>query len=279
MAKAIQIFLAHASEDKLQVRELHKKLHSKGFNPWLDEIDLLPGQNWQVEIPNAIRESDVFLGCLSKSSVAKQGYVQKEFRLALMSYASRPAEKIFFIPVKLDNCEIPRLQVPDLGIDIADFQWVELSSEDGFERLVRAIESVFDVFHPPGTENDRQLPFSKCRFEVNPKYSKTKRWMTLADVLVNLHSASATGHVYLIPSGLAPQSLGHTEILRSSAEALETKRAATEEFIKQNRDKDVEGKSFLMRTRVGECIAVYSRAYDRFLTEYVRTQSVIESED
>src|ERR1700758_1314875 len=134
---------------------------------------------------------DVFLACLSKTSVQKQGYIQKEFRLALDAYSERPPDKIFLIPVKLNECEIPRLQIPEIGINLADFQWLDLWRDDGFDRLVKAIESVIDVYHPPGTEKDRQLPFSRCEFEVSPRYSKTYRWKTLADVLVELHNTKA----------------------------------------------------------------------------------------
>lgn len=273
MGRAIQIFLAPASEDKSRVRLLHKQLAFKGFKPWLDEIDLLPGQQWRVEIPKAIRESDVFLACLSKTSVQKQGYIQREFRLALDTYSERPPGKIFFIPVKLDGCEIPRLQIPGLGLDLADFQWLELWRDDGFDRLIKAIESVIDVYHPPGTEKDRQLHFTPCKFEISPKYSKTYRWKTLADVLVELHNTKAIGDVYLIPSGAAPQRLRHTETLRNSPRAQDQKRAATEQFIEQYRDQVIDGKSFRMRTRRGECTAVYSSAYDRFLDEFARHQS------
>jgi TIR domain len=42
-----QIFLAHAKEDKKYVRDLYAKLKGLGFSPWLDEKDLLPGQNWK----------------------------------------------------------------------------------------------------------------------------------------------------------------------------------------------------------------------------------------
>ena len=68
-----RIFLCHANEDKPQVREVYQRLKAEGFQPWLDEIDLIPGQNWQVEIPKAIRESGIFLACLSRQSVQKQG--------------------------------------------------------------------------------------------------------------------------------------------------------------------------------------------------------------
>jgi hypothetical protein len=277
MGRAIKIFLAHASEDKSRVQLLHKQLISKSFQPWLDEIDLLPGQQWRLEIPKVIRESDIFLACLSKASVQKQGYIQREFRLALDTYAERPPGKTFLIPVKLDACEIPRLQMPELGVDLADFQWLELQRDDGFDRLVKAIKSVIDVYHPPGTEPDRQLPFISCKLEVSPKYPKTYRWKALADVLVELHNPKAIGDVYLIHSGAALQSLRHTETLRRSPQALDQKRAATKKFIEHYRDQVLDGKSFKIRPRRGEYLTVYSSVYDRFLDEFARQQGQQDS--
>ena len=47
-----QIFLCHASEDKAQVRKVYQCLKRiDGFEPWLDEEDLLPGQDWGLVIP------------------------------------------------------------------------------------------------------------------------------------------------------------------------------------------------------------------------------------
>jgi hypothetical protein len=274
MPKAIQVFLAHASEDKERLRRLHKDLAEAGFKPWLDEIDLLPGQNWQVEIQRAIRESDIVLACLSKASVQKQGYVQKEFRLALAACSERPPGKVFLIPVKLDSCEVPRIQIPDLALDMAQIQWVDLGREDGLERLMTAIRSVAEVYHPPGTETHRQEALTACKFEVNPKYAKRRRWAALADVLVDLRSAELSGSAFLIPSGAAPQSLRHTEVLRNSADALELKRAATVQFIRENQDRELDGKWFRMRTRSGEeMVTVYCAAYDLFLNGYARRRA------
>jgi hypothetical protein len=61
-------------------------------------VDLLPGVNWQVEIPKAIRLCDIFLVCFSTVSSTKSGYVQREFRQALSVYAQKAAGTIFFIP-------------------------------------------------------------------------------------------------------------------------------------------------------------------------------------
>lgn len=145
MAKTLRIFLAHASEDKSRVRQLYDKLKDKGFKPWLDKIDLLPGQNWRIEIPKAIRESDIFLACLSKRTVKKSGYINKELLIALDEYSERPNDKIFLIPVKLDDCQVPEVEIPELGTNLTHFQWVELWEEDGFQRLIKAIESLIEV--------------------------------------------------------------------------------------------------------------------------------------
>jgi two-component system cell cycle response regulator CtrA len=135
-----RIFLAHAREDKERVRQLYATLKASGFDPWLDEVDLLPGQNWKAEIERAIRDAGVFLACLSCISVAKEGYVQTEFRTALSVYSERPPGSIYLIPLKLDECEVPDMQIPQRGITMRDIHYVELWEESGTERLTEAIK-------------------------------------------------------------------------------------------------------------------------------------------
>ena len=137
---ARQVFLAHAVEDKKSVRDLYERLVAHGLRPWLDEVELLPGQAWQTEIKRAINESDVVLACLSRNSVRKNGWVQKEFRLALNAYAAKPFGTIYLIPVKLDEIETPDISIPDLGVSLRDIQWLDLSASGGFERLLEAIK-------------------------------------------------------------------------------------------------------------------------------------------
>ncbi|WP_013325751.1 toll/interleukin-1 receptor domain-containing protein [Gloeothece verrucosa] len=140
---SIQIFLAHASEDKPQVLELYNKLQDEGYKPWIDKEDLLPGQSWPEEIPKAIRNSDIFIACLSSTSVLKRGYIQREFRLALNFMAEMPAGQIYLIPLKLDECEVPDLQQVDYGIALKNIQWLDYWKPNGFERLLRTINNYF----------------------------------------------------------------------------------------------------------------------------------------
>ena len=147
-AKRPKVFLAHAREDKKRVRDLYTRLNDSRFNPWLDEIDLLPGQNWKVEIRKAILDAGVFLACLSSHSVAKQGYVQTEFKTALGAYSERPSGAIYIIPVKLDECELPDMQIPDRGITLRDIHYVELWEDSGVLQLTKAIRHALVTSYP-----------------------------------------------------------------------------------------------------------------------------------
>lgn len=165
MSDLIQVFLAHASEDKTHVRDLHSRLARDGFKPWLDELDLPPGSVWPEEIPKAIRASDVFLACLSTRSVHKQGYIQKELRLALVAYSERPPGEVFLIPVRLDDCEIPSLQLPELGIDLRHFQSLDLWEKGGYERLVQAIRDAADSRQRRPKKHPLQLGLERTHWE------------------------------------------------------------------------------------------------------------------
>ncbi len=135
----IQIFLAHANEDKETVLKLYEQLKEAGYRPWLDKKNLIPGQNWRSVIPKAIKDSQLFIACLSKRSIAKQGYVQNEFKIALNQLASLPPNSIYLIPLRLDECEIPDLRQDEYGLNLRDIQWLDYWEADGFENLERAI--------------------------------------------------------------------------------------------------------------------------------------------
>ncbi len=128
----LRIFLCHSSGDKPAVRNLYQRLSSDGFDPWLDEEKLLPGQQWKVEIPKAVKTSDVVIVCLSHKAINKSGYVQKEIKFALDKAEEQPEGTISLIPLKLEECDVPeRLQ---------RWHWVNLFEEKGYERLMRSLQ-------------------------------------------------------------------------------------------------------------------------------------------
>jgi outer membrane protein assembly factor BamD (BamD/ComL family) len=129
--RPLKVFLCHASGDKPAVRGLYQRLIRDGVDAWLDREKLLPGQDWQLEIPKAVRESDVVIVCLSNKSITKEGYVQKEIKFALDIATEKPEGTIFLIPARLEECNVP--------LQFASWQWVDLFESDGYERLMLSI--------------------------------------------------------------------------------------------------------------------------------------------
>jgi formylglycine-generating enzyme required for sulfatase activity len=169
----IQIFLAHASEDKPAVLALYNRLKQAGYKPWLDKKDLIPGQIWRDEIPKAIKASQIFLACLSAKSANKQGYIQRELRIALDTLGEMLPGTIFFIPMRLEECEIPDLRMSEVGLNLRDIHRLDYWEEDGFEQLERAIGYQFKL----EPEEPKQL-LSVFNFEivrVNAKGEQIKK--------------------------------------------------------------------------------------------------------
>jgi len=133
----LRVFLCHASQDKTHVRGLYQRLLAEPWiDPWLDEEKLLPGQDWNMEIEKAVEAADVVLVCLSQQSVSKEGYVQRELRFALDIALEKPEEVIFIIPLRLDECELPR--------KLRSWQYVDYfpaGNRDGaYQRLMQSLK-------------------------------------------------------------------------------------------------------------------------------------------
>ena len=124
--RRLRVFLCYASEDKNMVSDLYMRLELDRTEPWFDEKKLLPGQVWREEISRAVRNSDVVVVCLSKSAVTKEGYVQKEIKLALDIAEKKPKDTIFIVPVKLEECTIPKR--------LSHLHWVDLQENSSYGR-------------------------------------------------------------------------------------------------------------------------------------------------
>ena len=162
----IKIFLCHAKEDSKDVKELYRNLQKAGFNPWMDEIDILPGQDWNYEIQNAIKKSDFIIICLSNFSVNKSGYVNREIKWALDRYDEMQHGSIFLIPVRLEECSLPD--------HLSVVQCSDIFKDEGFERLVSAIKYQL-------SKKGIQLPGNNLNDEEQKNISLEGQWIDPAD--------------------------------------------------------------------------------------------------
>ncbi|HEV7238619.1 MAG TPA: TIR domain-containing protein [Thermoanaerobaculia bacterium] len=148
---ALQIFLSAARDDVEQVLPVYHALAAAGFRPWLDVQNLLPGQLWTKAIEQAIDESDLVLVFLSHSSVGREGFVQKELRMALQRMERRAVGDTFVIPVRLEDVEPPE--------SLRNLQWVDLFGVGGLEYLMQAVRMVAE--RPTAAVRKRRLRVAK----------------------------------------------------------------------------------------------------------------------
>jgi hypothetical protein len=149
----LRVFLCHSSSDKPKVRELHTRLSRDGFRPWLDEIDLIAGQDWKTEIRKEVYRTDAVLVCLSRSSISKDGFVQKEIKIALDVADEKVDGTIFIIPVRLEECRVPDR--------LGEKQWVNLFERHGYDDLIRALS--IRAAERRTSDSDRSVPINVGR--------------------------------------------------------------------------------------------------------------------
>lgn len=129
--KSKSIFLSYAREDENKASKVYDVLNNRGHKPWMDKRELVAGQDWKLEIRKAIERSQYFVALLSKKSVGKRGFVQKEIRFALDVLGEIPIGQIYFIPVRLEQCEVPQV--------IRDLHWIDLT-DDNYRDLFLSVE-------------------------------------------------------------------------------------------------------------------------------------------
>ncbi len=137
----MRIFISHAWEDKPLAKELAAL--TDFVDAWVDERELMGGQNLDPTIIRAIEDSHVFLVLLSRISIAK-AWVAKEVEWALDREAGK--DRVFVLPVLIDSgidlaaCAPPFAQFAErLYIDASD------RSEAGKDKARAAITNT--LFH------------------------------------------------------------------------------------------------------------------------------------
>ncbi|MFN8414656.1 MAG: SUMF1/EgtB/PvdO family nonheme iron enzyme [Anaerolineales bacterium] len=158
-SRPLRVFLCHSSNDKPAVRELYQKLRAEPWiEPWLDEEELYPGDDWDLAIEKAVENSDVVLVCLSNGSINKRGFVQKELRFALDVALEMPEETIFIVPLRLEECTPPR--------SLRDWQYADYfegQRERAWQRLLISLKKRADSL---GLESNIE-PSAKAKIAHN----------------------------------------------------------------------------------------------------------------
>ncbi len=126
-----KIFLSHSSVDKPFVRRLASRLKNDGFNVWLDEKELVPGDKLASKLAQAIESSKIFLIVISENSI-NSNWLKYELELALRKMVE---DDVRLIPILKGDVRLPdQLK----GIIYADFR---TKYKIGYKNLIRALDS------------------------------------------------------------------------------------------------------------------------------------------
>lgn len=145
-------FISYSHADKAFARRLHDQLQARGIRCWLDEHQLVPGQDIYDEVDRGIRLWDKVLLCCSNDSLSSW-WVDKEISTAFdkeqQLWKARGEKSLALIPLNLDGYMFTDAWQDGKAIPIKSRLAADFSGWDGddekfereFERLVKALRA------------------------------------------------------------------------------------------------------------------------------------------
>jgi hypothetical protein len=131
--QGIRVFLSYAQSDRQHARKLSEYLDAAGFQIFDPADELLPGDNWSLEIGRALDTSEAMVVLISPAGV-RSPWVQREIQYALGS--ERFQDRL--IPVEVEATK-------DFPWVLNHLPWIKLEGN-----LAEAGERVSRILHASG---------------------------------------------------------------------------------------------------------------------------------
>ena len=142
-----KVFISYVRENIEIVDRLYQELKAHGIQVWLDRNDIAPGSRWKRETRRAIQQGAFFIACFSEEyNERNKTYMNEELTIAIEELRQYPTDRIWFIPVKLNDCEIPNRDIGS-GETLQAFQHVNL-----YEDWNNNIQRILKVIQPASSE-------------------------------------------------------------------------------------------------------------------------------
>lgn len=137
------VFISYVRENSHEVDSLQRVLELTGIKVWRDKAKLWPGDYWRGAIRKAItQDALVFIACFSRESATRRkSYQNEELKLAVDEIRLRRVGEPWLIPVRLNDCEIPDVDIGG-GNTLRSIHWVDLFGADAEANTVRLVEAV-----------------------------------------------------------------------------------------------------------------------------------------
>jgi hypothetical protein len=140
------VFISYVREDTAKVAQLEALLREAAIPIWRDTEDILPGDDWPTHVRRAItKDALAFIACFSQNSLGRtQTWQNEELALAVAQLRLRSPDIPWLIPVRLDDCAIPDLDI-GYGRTLTHLHHADLFGvhyDRGARRLITAIELI-----------------------------------------------------------------------------------------------------------------------------------------
>lgn len=129
------VFMSYAREDFDKVILVYEALQEANCYPWIDQRDILGGQDWEKVLRKAISNSHFFVPCFSRKAISKIGVFQRELKLSFKHSDLFPSGYIYCIPLLLEPLESNELPEQFQGK-----QWINVFKESGIKMILQSIE-------------------------------------------------------------------------------------------------------------------------------------------
>ena len=226
--RPLKVFLCHASADKPAVRILSHRLAAEGWiDPWLDEEKLSFGQHWTIVIEEALDAADIVLIFLSRNSVQKEGFVQRELSYAWDLSLEKPRNVIFLIPFRLDDCEVPRY--------LSSRQWGDYfgdKEESTYQILLRSLKQRHEQKLRLEAEEQKQRETANREKMEREAKEKTER-----DAAEKLALEKAERENAELVRKIAEREAAREKVVRDSAKKVAREKAAREKAERETAEK------------------------------------------
>ena len=134
------VFLSYASQDAEAARRICDALRAAGIEVWFDQSELRGGDAWDQSIRKQIKSCALFVPIISANAHARaEGYFRLEWNLAVDRCQRLAADKVFLVPVVVDDTPDDDERVPE---KFREVQWTRLPAGETPPEFIRRVRKL-----------------------------------------------------------------------------------------------------------------------------------------
>jgi TolB-like protein len=169
------VFLSHASQDAQAAQRICEALRAGGIEVWFDQSELRGGDAWDRSIRRQIKSCALFIPVISKNTHDRdEGYFRLEWKLAVDRSHLMSGNRVFLLPVVIDDTRDDDEQVPD---SIRAVQWTHMPRGEAPPAFVERVRRLLAPADPHASAPRQEEPHPLSGAKPPAKASASASWL------------------------------------------------------------------------------------------------------